>query len=135
MLSLNWYNIDNNNSKRNNEREDPEKDVNMNEFDWCIAIHECHGHVFWSSKRHQSEQTRSCAPKRDLHDLSFKFLLLPFVVCLETQIFFNYWICFKEAVLNDRTKKHDKYRPCNKPSWNLFNTSRAKPVMGIGLKL
>ena len=89
MLSIDWYDIDNDYSNENNEREDPEIEVNINDFDYCIAIYAYHGHVFYSSKRHQSEQTRSCAPKRAFHDLNFEFFLLPFRVCLETQKLFQ----------------------------------------------
>ena len=46
MLSLDWYDIDINCSKENNEKEDPEIDVNINDVDYCIANHACLGHVF-----------------------------------------------------------------------------------------
>jgi len=46
MLSRYWYDKDNDCNKENKEREDPERDVNICNFDYCIAIPACHGHVF-----------------------------------------------------------------------------------------
>ena len=46
MLSIYWYDKDNHCYKENKEREDPEIDVNISDFDYCIAIPACHGHVF-----------------------------------------------------------------------------------------
>ena len=38
MLSIDWYDKDNDGNKENNEKEDPEIDVNVSDFDYCIAI-------------------------------------------------------------------------------------------------
>ena len=89
MLSIDLYDIDIHICKRKNKREDLEIDVDLGDFDCCIAIHGCHWCVFQSPKRQQSEQTRPCAPKRGSHDQYFVLFFIHFVLQLETRYLFQ----------------------------------------------